>query len=72
MSNEDDRQAREIVRQSRPSAAGSRLMAGSAGSTSAPLAASLTHVEGGQVKRLFLMGDPWTDRYYFKEWRGDA
>lgn len=65
--NEHDIEAREVVRQSRTPAQGSRLTALSGGGDINTISsASSTRIgNDGKVRRLWIPGDPWTDDYYF-------
>ncbi len=71
--NEQDLQARETMRQARPALMGSRLSGAAAAgaSTNVPPAPSTTIVdEDGIVRRRWLVGDDWTNEFFF-DWRPD-
>lgn len=60
--NQEDKAAREIVRQSTSRASGNRLMAGSAGATTQASTATTTRVDSeGRVRRLFLIDHDMMD-----------
>lgn len=69
--NTNDLQAAEILRQALP-VAQARQMGGAADAGTVagiPSTTSSTLVDAdGKVRRLWLVGDPWTDEFYF-DWR---
>lgn len=64
--NLNDLQARQILRQARGPAQGSRITAGVGGNLAARPVASATVVsDDGKALRLWIDGDDWDDGHYF-------
>jgi hypothetical protein len=69
--NDDDLRASQIISAASIPALGNTRSASTGGATVTP-AASSTVVVGNQVRREWLVGDPWDSAYYFKDFDNDS